>query len=336
MSFNKLQGHDLQKRILRKAVRLNRISHSYLFHGIEGIGKKQAAVEFARLLNCLNKAENLEDDLYECSCISCSKIDKGIHPDVKLYEYPGVKNIKIDNIRNDIENQIFLSPYESRYKVFILDSAERMNTNAQNAFLKTLEEPPQQSVIILISSAEHRILPTILSRCQILNFTPLSQNDLKEYLTRYTELDSESAEIASRLSSGSLGKALRIDSEYLEFRKEIINSLATLENYQLGSVTEIVGMLDKKFGIDDIDSMREFFDLLTHWIRDLILIKINCGEKYLTFTDMTEQSEKFAGKRDTRSLIAKLNEVEKTWYEISRLNVNKKLALENMVIDIVS
>lgn len=336
MSFSKLQGHDLQKKILRKAVRLNRISHSYLFQGIDGIGKKQTAVEFAKLLNCLNRSENLEDDMYECSCTSCSRIEKGIHPDVKLYEYPGVKNIKIDNIRNDIEEQIFLAPYESGYKVFILDGAERMNTNAQNAFLKTLEEPPQQSVIILISSAEHRILPTILSRCQILNFTPLTRNELKVYLSRHTELDSNSVEIISRISSGSLGKALRIDSEYLDFRREIIRSLTELGTDQPGSATELVDKLDKKFGIDDIDSMRQLFDLLTHWIRDLILIKINCSDDYITFTDLTEQSGSFAGKRDTRSLISKLDEVEKTWYEISRLNVNKKLALENMVMDIAS
>lgn len=336
MAFDTLRGHKLQKEILKKAVRLNRISHSYLFQGIEGIGKKMFAVEFAKLLNCHNAPGGQEDTGNECSCISCSKISKMISPDVKLFEYPGVRNIKIDDIRKDIEDQIFLSPYESRYKVFILDGAERMNTNAQNAFLKTLEEPPQQSVIILVTSSEHRMLPTILSRCQIINFIPLTPDELKEHLKQATDLDGDSIEVASRASSGSLGKALRMNKEYLEFRKEIIKSLTTMKKNSTGRASEIVDALDSKFDIDDTDSMREFFDMLTHWVRDLILIKVNCDNRYLTFIDVDEQSRKFAGQHDASDLISKINDIERTWYEISRLNVNRKLALENMVLGLAS
>jgi len=336
MTNGNIIGHELQKNILLKAAGLNRISHSWLFHGVEGIGKKLVAINFARILNCRNKTAQHDDLVYDCSCSSCLKVSRSVHPDIKLLEYPDVKNIKIDDIRNDVEKQVYLSPYESEYKVFIVDGAERMNINAQNAFLKTLEEPPKQSVIILITSAEHLLLRTIRSRCQSIHFTPLAIPEVRNYLEKNTDLPDEQAGIASRASGGSLSKALKMDSDYLSFRKKLIKELSGMNKKSTGHISGFVEEYDKKYSLDSPDSLRGLFDLLTCWLRDMILISTGSDSNYITFTDLLEYSRRFAFSRTTRQLVSKAKKVENTWLEVTRLNVNKKLAIENLVLEIVS
>ena len=203
MSFEHISGNDTQKKILTNAVRENRVGHSYIFSGIEGIGKKMFALEFAKLINCTG---NIEIN-GPCGCVSCTKIEKGIHPDVTLLEYKDEKTIKIDNVRADLEEKIFLSPFESRFKIFIVDNAERMNFNAQNAFLKTLEEPPGYSVIILVTDSLNYIAPTIRSRCQIIKFHPLPEKFISEHLKKNDNIEPGDITVATKLADGSIGRA---------------------------------------------------------------------------------------------------------------------------------
>lgn len=334
--LSKIKGHDLQKDILKRAVKLNRTAHSYLFKGMEGIGKKLLALEFARMLNCLKSEEPSDETETECGCMSCTKTIRGINPDVRLFEYQGANNIRIDDIRKDIENEVYLSPYESKYKVFIVDGAERMNLNAQNAFLKTLEEPPPQSVIILITSTEHQLLPTIISRCQIINFSPVSYEDIRAHLKDTTDMNESEIEIAARAASGSMGKAVKINVDYLNFRKQLIQSVISLKPADIGSISEIIDLVTGRFELDDTGSLKEFFELLGKWMRDVVLLKSGCDSSYLTFPDLEKYSADFARKWEIKELVDKMNSVERYWYEISRLNVNKKLTIENMIIGLVS
>ena len=148
MPFENILGNEPQKKLLLNTVKEDRISHAYIFSGIDGIGKKLFALEFAKLVNCKNRTSQSQspgDPQPYCQCQSCSKIDKNINPDVTLLPYPDEKTIKVDSIKKDVEEKIYLHPFESLYKVFIIDNAERMNSSAQNAFLKTLEEPPKIS-----------------------------------------------------------------------------------------------------------------------------------------------------------------------------------------------
>src|SRR5919109_2030307 len=208
MFFTNVLGHEFQKGALRRAVRESRISHAYLFSGPDGIGKKLIALEFGKILNCVSTYESGEADLKNtaCDCPSCRKIEKGIHPDVLLVEYKGTKDIKVDQIREEVEEKLYFRPFEGRFKVAILDEAERMNQNAQNAFLKTLEEPPPDSVIILITSQPQSLLPTIRSRCQLLEFSPLPEEILVEEIRKRKNLSPDEAVLCARLSGGSLGK----------------------------------------------------------------------------------------------------------------------------------
>ncbi|MCI0480283.1 MAG: DNA polymerase III subunit delta', partial [Candidatus Dadabacteria bacterium] len=220
--FEGILGHDFQKNILLRAAHDDLASHSYLFAGPDGIGKKMVAVEFAKLLNCGGAAAAPDA---KCGCASCRKIERGIHPDVVLIEFTGVKNIKVDQVRDEIEERLYLRPFEGRFKVVIVDESERMNQSAQNAFLKTLEEPPPDSVIILVSSRPDSLLPTLRSRCQTVVFNALPDELVAGILRERGGMSPEEALLASRLSGGSIGKALGFDGDLLEWRRELINGL---------------------------------------------------------------------------------------------------------------
>lgn len=173
MSFSDVCGQEIAVRCLKSAIKNGRVAHAYIFAGPRNSGKLLLAKNFAKALNCIDP-ENLPCD----ACNSCMKIDKDIHPDVKSTA-PGGKggDIVIDEIRK-IGSEIILKPYESRYKVFIIKDAHLMNAAAANSFLKTLEEPPANSVLILITESPGGLVPTIASRCQIIRFKPAGADDV--------------------------------------------------------------------------------------------------------------------------------------------------------------
>jgi len=226
MEYVELIGHRLQRDYLTKSFANGKIANSYLFHGREGIGKKLVAMEFAAILNCTN-FNAIDTGTYssDCSCISCQKIKKGVHPDVSIVLSKELKEIKIDQIREQIEELIYLKPYEGSYKVAVVDNAELMNINAQNAFLKTLEEPPLNSIIILITSIPHYLLPTIISRCQRIEFFPLSENVIREFFKTSDFSEAELQQVV-KLARGSLGKSQILDRDLLEQRKDLIEKLS--------------------------------------------------------------------------------------------------------------
>lgn len=329
MHFDSILGHNQQKKILLKSKKENRVSHAYLFCGVEGIGKKLAAIEFAKTLNCLNLNENEQK---KCECTSCKKIEKLIHPDVLVYEYTKEKNIKVDQIRDDIEQKIYLRPYEGNYKVFILDDAERMNVNAQNAFLKTLEEPPQYSVLILITSTPDILLPTIRSRCQTINFNPLPDELIQNELKKNSELNSDDIKIASQISNGSLGKALKITKESLEKRNEVIEKITNINQKNPSEISNLLESLNIDARNEETDGLKEFFHFISLWLRDLITLKTSSEKEKIINSDLISESEEFASTRTLETITEKTICLEQTWYAISRLNANKKLALENLFL----
>jgi len=329
MPFENLLGNESQKKILLNTADESRVGHSYIFSGVPGIGKKLFALEFAKLINCRGSSKSSED---VCSCLSCSKIDKNIHPDVTVLEYNEEKVIKIDSIRTDLEERIYLSPFESDYKVFIIDNAERMNFNAQNAFLKTLEEPPKQSVIILVTGYINFIAPTIRSRCQIINFYPLPQTLIAEKLKLVEGLDKEDIPVASKLANGSLGRALKINSEYLLFRKDVIRKLMDIRFDKPSKVFDLYDFMK----IDSKDNSHEdqkfLLDIISLWLRDLLFLKLNYGREFIVNSDIYEELSDYVGNKSVDNLLKKADYLEECWYGLSRLNSNKKLAFEDLFL----
>lgn len=338
MLNNKIIGHDFQKKILMRAERENIVSHSYLFSGPDGIGKKLIALEFAKLLNCKNRnlSNTTNSDFETCECNSCKKIEKGIHPDVVHVQYEGVKSIKVEQVREGIEDMLFLKSYEGKFKVVIVDEAERMSSGAQNAFLKTLEEPPPYSVIILITSYPDSLLPTIRSRCQIIRFGALSEELIFEELKKRDDLSAEEALVSSKLSNGSLGRALMLDSDIIEWRKELIQYLMHLKPYSALRVLGLAESMPLSSNPEDMEKLNLAFEFISLWLRDLMLIKMDSDKKVLTNIDLIEQSVEIAQRWDIDNILNKMNYVQNTWSDIHHLNANKQLSFENLFIRISS
>lgn len=213
--FEKIIGNDSIKEQLVKSLNNNQISHSYLFIGIEGIGKKLIATEFAKAMLCLN------DKKYCNNCKSCIEFDSDNNPDF-LYIEPDGNSIKIDQIR-EMQKKLQEKPIISKNKVYIINNADKMTTEAQNSLLKTLEEPPEFVTIILIGSNENMFLTTIKSRCMILHFNKIDDNQMKKYLKENQGLN-EVTQNMLELFQGSIGKAIELkdkQNEYLELEKMI-------------------------------------------------------------------------------------------------------------------
>lgn len=217
MPFSDIKGHKREKDILLKALAGKRAAHAYLFSGPEGTGKLKAAVELVRALNCSSGG------IDSCgACPDCVSIVSGAHQNIvmlcptdKPIDKGGVPDpsglIRVEQVR---EAQGFLKYKSGRgAKAVIVDSADRMNVVAANAFLKTLEEPPPDSVIVLVTSKAAELLPTVISRCQRINFRPLSIEDVTAILVDRLGLSAIDAAKAARLGAGSVGRALRLAGE---------------------------------------------------------------------------------------------------------------------------
>ena len=215
--WKKILGHRKQIEQLAAALQQKKTAHAYLFSGIEGIGKKQTAIGLAQGLNCPDEKET------PCGhCLSCQKIANGTHPDCTLIE-PAGTSIKIDVIR-ELKQKIYLHPLEGKAKVVLIDQAEAMTEAAANALLKILEEPPRQTFFILISARPMQLLPTIRSRCQRLEFNPLTEQTIAEKLMQ-EKMPKEEALKRAEISGGSLTTALQFDLALLEQTKEQLKQL---------------------------------------------------------------------------------------------------------------
>ncbi len=221
--FENIIGNTNIKTVLEKSIKQNKLSHSYLFIGTQGIGKKMIATEFAKMILCL------DDNKYCNHCKSCIEFDTNNNPDFVLIS-PDGNNIKIEQIR-DIQKRIQEKPIISEKKVYIIDNADLMTTEAQNCLLKTLEEPPEFAVIILIGSNSNTFLPTIKSRCTIMNFNKISDEEMTKYLREKCDVKNIDQNMLY-MYQGSIGKSLELKEKQEEYRN-IENIINNINRYDL-------------------------------------------------------------------------------------------------------
>lgn len=221
--FENIIGNTNIKTVLEKSIKQNKLSHSYLFIGTQGIGKKMIATEFAKMILCL------DDNKYCNHCKSCIEFDTNNNPDFVLIS-PDGNNIKIEQIR-DIQKRIQEKPIISEKKVYIIDNADLMTTEAQNCLLKTLEEPPEFAVIVLIGSNSNTFLPTIKSRCTIMNFNKISDEEMTKYLREKCDVKNIDQNMLY-MYQGSIGKALELKEKQEEY-KNIENIINNINRYDL-------------------------------------------------------------------------------------------------------
>ena len=252
--FDKIIGNDKIKEMLYKSVKDKKTSHSYLFVGIEGIGKKEIAKEFAKMLLCIN------DNKYCNTCKSCIEFDSNNNPDF-LYIEPDGNSVKIEQIRY-IQRKIQEKPIISNKKVYIINDADKMTTEAQNCLLKTLEEPPEYSTIILIGSNENMFLSTIKSRCMIIHFSKIEDEKIRKYLEEKYELKDISTNMLE-MFQGSIGKAILLKDKKEQYEKiELI-----IKSLSQKSIIDILNMSEILY-----KSKEEIFDILEYI--NVILIKL--------------------------------------------------------------
>jgi len=264
LSFKDIKGQDKAVSFLKSVLENNRFSQAYIFFGPNGVGKKLTALNFAKAFNCAIPVGQRPCD----ACVSCRKIDASNHPDVfLLVPEKEDASIKIDQVREVIKN-ISLKAYEARKKVYIIDDAHLMTPEAQNALLKTLEEPPSDSVLILITDNMESLFSTIVSRSQVVKFFPFAVAEVKDILTQVYKIDAVKAHILAHISSGMLGEALRQnDEDFFKKRSRIIKGL------------EDRTFFDWEFEGLSRPDLKLYLDVMLTWYRDILIAKTGLTEE---------------------------------------------------------
>ena len=323
MPFSEIVGQASAIRSLRSSLHKGAVSHAYLFFGPEGVGKKLTAFGLAKAVNCLQQVGDF------CgSCDACRRIEKRIHPDFFFVEPDGT-TVKVDQLR-DLQASIRYRPYLARKKVCIIDQAEKMSPSAANSILKTLEEPPPDTIIILVSSSHDQILPTIRSRCRTVQFSPLLTHDLERLIREKMALPPDKARLLSILSGGSPGRAQGIDLATLqEKRKEIFELMKSLGS---SAAREVLFNQAKKLADGkNPDDLYQFLDLWIYWYHDLWKFQISGDEKNLINIDQIENIRQQSRALPGHKIEKNIQLIEETCTALQR-NANKQLALEAMMM----
>lgn len=319
-------GHEQPIEQLQRAILNDRVAHSYLFWGNEGIGKKKVALEFAKALNCLGGGPR---PLEACDqCVSCRKIDHGLHPDLLLIE-PENQTIKKEQILQ-LQQELIYRPSEGRRRVCIVTAADRMAPHMANVLLKTLEEPPLHTVIVLLAPHPRRLLPTILSRCQPIRFPPLPREGVARWLVDHGGLEPEEARLLASFSEGSPGRALELREKVADLpREEWLKEWVGAKGLSFEAIEQRVESLPSQR--EDVLLVLEVAKTL---LRDLTICKLLRDRSRLFHGDLAEQIEALARGWTLTALLERMQTLHRTIMAISpiRGNANPALAVEAMML----
>jgi DNA polymerase-3 subunit delta' len=320
MSFLDIYGHEKQILILKQALAQNRVGHSYLFSGIDAAGKKTLALEFAKVVNC-EKADEINDSCGKCP--ACLKISRNNHPDIFFIEAEG-QFIRISAIR-EIQEQMTFKPMEGRRRVFVIDNADKMNDQAANALLKTLEEPSPANILILVTAKPYTLPSTIISRCRHMRFNPLSIDTVAKFLIERINIEKQKALLLAGLSGGSIGQALELNKDdVIAYRTEILNLLANTKKSEPLSLLAFASF----FGQDKRE-IKQGFHILKTCFRDALVYKETNNEQMLINQDNSSLIASLASRLSGEQILRNITLVEKA-AETMEQNVNKSLTLETM------
>jgi DNA polymerase-3 subunit delta' len=314
MSFKDIKGQDRPIQILKEYLKTAQVAGAYLFTGEDAIGKQLAAFTLAKAINCLDQEYDSCD-----GCSSCAKIDKGRHPDIHFIGLTNSDNIKIESIR-DIKRNIALRPYEAKMKVFIINDAHNLTPEAANSILKILEEPPKDSIFILISSKPALLFKTIISRCKIIKFYPLKRLELKEILRKDYRIENNLAHFLAYFCEGRIGKALKLkDTDILMQKNRVIDEFAISKN------PDNLEMLVSQSRED----LRGQLNILTSWFRDIYLIKTGLTHSELINLDRKDELLKLMNRYTFFDLDEALRSISDSLLYLEQ-NANIKLLLSNL------
>lgn len=321
--FEKIIGNRDAKNYFKRAIDKNNLSHSYIFEGNYGIGKKTFALELAKALLCKDKKDGKPCE----ACKVCEMINAYTHPDVIWIEQD-TKVTKIDNIRENIVYEMEIKPYQSEYKIIIVKLADSISVQGQNALLKTIEEPPSYGIIILVCENMSNLLPTIKSRCIIVRFNPISTQEMEAYLKEKSIMGME-AEIYSKLSGGSIGVIEDIlqDESYMPLRKKSIEYLNRL------SLADVMGLYDiVKEVTEDKEAIEKVLKFWLLWYRDIAVLKVS-GNRDLYYKDYERQLLDTSSKLTYNKVNKNIEFIKGAIADI-RQNVYSTFVIENLLLQL--
>ena len=316
MPFDSISGHRLPIQILQGMLRREQIPHAFIFSGIEGIGKRTTAASFVKALNCREMAADFCD-----ACLSCRKLERQVHPDCQTIE-PEKNIIKIEQIRS-LQADISFKPLEGKKRAVIIDQAEKLNAQAANCLLKTLEEPPEDTVLILISMGTAGMLPTVLSRCQHIRFSPLGDEEILQLLC-LRGIDRPKAQQILPHARGSIKRALFLaETDFLARRSET----AELISRGLSADAESMLSLAKRLSDDDAGIVPAL-EFIQSWYRDLLMLQEGLSGSCLYNADMAEALSEAAARVTRDDIIRKMKKIQ--WMQNNAvLNIDRQMGLES-------
>ena len=323
--FGDIIGHEQIIEHFRSALKNHQVSHAYILNGENGSGKNMLAKAFAKALVC----EAGYGD--SCNmCRACHQFDSGNHPDVKWITHEKANSIGVDEVREQINNDIVIKPYSSKYKVYIIDEAEKMTVQAQNALLKTIEEPPEYAVILLLTSNIDSLLPTIRSRCVRLDLKVVDDGLVKKYLMEHLQVPDYQAEIDASYAQGSIGKAKEAatSQEFADMTANALKILKYANSMEVYELTEAIKTLTA-----DKNNINDYLDIFQFWFRDVLMFKATREIDNLVFKQEINFIREQASERSYENIEKILEALEKTKVRL-RANVNLELALELLFLTI--
>lgn len=323
-----LLGHEWAAALLKEHITQGRLRHAYLLTGPEGVGRRTLALRLAQAINCLKPPAPGEP----CrACRACQTIERMQHPDLSVLQGAGSGGVFVVDQVRELLHSLSLAPYEGRYRVVILERFENAHPSASNALLKTLEEPPPQVLMILTAESAESLLPTIVSRCEVIRLRPLSLEQVCQGLQDRWELPPERARLLAHLSAGRPGYALHLEGgpERLEQRQAWLNEHLSLLSASRRERFVYTARLAKE---KDKETLRLVLQTwLTFW-RDVLLRAAGAATPLVNL-DFTEQVERLALETGLEQARAVLAAIERTLTRIDR-NVNTQLALEVLMLDL--
>ena len=323
LGFNDILGHEQIKDHFRNAVQTGKVSHAYILSGEAGMGRKSLANAFALNLLC---EKGLPDPCMQCH--ACKQVLAGSHPDLIYVTHEKPASIGVDDIREQINDTILVRPYSSYYKIYIVDEAEKMTVQAQNALLKTIEEPPSYAVILLLTTNPDAFLPTILSRCVQLKLKPLKDVVVKEYLIQSLGVEESQAEIYAAFARGNLGKAIHL-AESEDFKRMYDEILHMLEHLKEADISELLDYIHK-LREENLD-IYSCLDFMQMWYRDVLMYKTTKDINLLIFKDEFSTIKSMSTVSGYEGLERILEAIDKARIRLDA-NVNTELVMELMLL----
>jgi DNA polymerase-3 subunit delta' len=323
--FKDIIGHEQIIEHLKNAISMDKVSHAYIINGPKESGKMMLAEAFAAALQC---EKGGPEPCMECR--SCHQAADRNQPDIIYVSHEKPNTIGVDDVRRQINDDIAIKPYSSRYKIYIVDEAEKMNQQAQNALLKTIEEPPAYGIIILLTTNADSFLQTIRSRCIILDIKAVRSDVIRSYLMQQYQVPDYQADVCVAFAQGNVGKAIQLASseDFNDLKASALQLMKRLDEIDLYEMTQAVKQISEyKLQIED------YFDLMMIWFRDILYMKATNDVNGLIFKDEVYDIKKQAAKRSYNGIEEILQALDKAKIRLNA-NVNFDLVIELLLLTI--